>query len=196
MRLAVTGTHGSGKTTLIDDFADAHRDYDREQEPYWALAQQGVVFADGVSLPDLEEQLEASVGMILARAGDPRVIFDRCPLDLIAYLEVVAEGEGIDWSPTGKLLGRIERALAALDLVVFLPLSQPDEIATAIEFPRLRANVDRRLQSILRDDALGLLADGPRLIELHGTRDARLRKLSAAIREPANKAGSAPAMDR
>ena len=136
MRIAVPGTHGRGKTTLIDDFADAHRDYERELEPYWALAQQGVVFADGVSLPDLEAQLEASVGMILARASDPKVIFDRCPIDFIAYLEAVAEGEGIEWTPTGKLLGKIERALAAVDLLVFLPLSHPDEIATTIEFPR------------------------------------------------------------
>lgn len=182
MRIAVTGTHGSGKTTLIDDFADAHRDYEREQEPYWALAQQGVVFADGVSLPDLEEQLEASVGMILARAGDPKVIFDRCPIDFIAYLEVVSEGEGIEWAPTGKLLGKIERALAALDLLVFLPLSQPDEIATTIEFPRLRTQVDRRLKTILRDDALSLLAEGPRIVELKGSRDGRLRKLTSAVR--------------
>jgi hypothetical protein len=181
MRIAVTGTHGSGKTSLIDDFADRHRDYEREEEPYWALAQNGVPFADGVSLPDLEEQLEASAGMIIARAGDANVIFDRCPLDFIAYLEVVGEGQGIDWAPSGKQLARIERALAAIELLVFLPLSRPDEIGTAIEFPKLRAKVDARLKSILRDDALELLEGGPRLLELRGSRDARLDALSAAI---------------
>lgn len=181
MRIAVTGTHGSGKTTLIDDFADRHRDYAHEQEPYWALVQNGVPFSDGVSLPDLEEQLAASAEMISARAGDSDVIFDRCPLDFIAYLEVVGEGQGIDWSPSGRLLGRIERALSAIELLVFLPLSQPDEIGAAIEFPRLRMQVDRRLKSILRDDALGLLERGPRLLELRGTRAHRLEQLSAAI---------------
>jgi hypothetical protein len=181
MRIAVTGAHGTGKTTLIDDFSDARRGYEREQEPYWSLAQQGVPFADGVSLPDLEQQLEASVGLILARAADPDVIFDRCPIDFIAYLEIVAEAEGGEWTPTGRLLGRIERALAALDLVVFLPLSQPDEIAATIEFPRLRKQVDRRLKAILRDDALGLLDGGPRVLELRGDRDERVRALSAVI---------------
>lgn len=181
MRIAVTGTHGSGKTTLIDDFADLHRDYEREEEPYWALAQNGVPFADGVSLPDLEEQLAASAEMIIARAGDADVIFDRCPLDFIGYLEVVGEGQGIEWAPSGKLLARIERALLALELIVFLPLSQPDEISVSIEFPKLRAQVDRQLKSILRDDALGLLDGGPKLIELQGSRDRRLAKLSAAI---------------
>ena len=181
MRIAVTGTHGSGKTSLVDDFVDRHRHYEREDEPYWALVQNGVPFADGVSLPDLEEQLEASTGMILARAGDKDVIFDRCPFDFIAYLEVVAEGQGIDWAPPGKLLARIERALAAIELLVFLPLSRPDEIGTAIEFPKLRAQVDARLKSILRDDSLGLLGGaGPSVIELRGSRGQRLEQLSVA----------------
>ncbi|RYE11406.1 MAG: hypothetical protein EOP22_00685 [Hyphomicrobiales bacterium] len=181
MRIAVTGTHGSGKTTLIDDFVDRHRHYERELEPYWALAQNGVPFADGVSVPDLEEQLEASIGMILARATDGDVIFDRCPLDFIAYLEVVAEGQGFDWSPTGRQLGRIEQALAALDLLVFLPLHRPDEIAATIEFPKLRARVDARLKSMLRDDSTGLLEAGPRVLELRGSPSARVAALSAAI---------------
>lgn len=181
MRIAITGTHGSGKTTLIEDFIERHRDYEREEEPYWALAQQGVVFADGASLPDLEQQLQASAQLILAHAADRDVIFDRCPLDLIAYLEVVGEGQGVEWTPSGRLLGQIERAIAALELVVFLPLSQPDEVKTRIEFPRLRARVDARLKSIIRDDSLGLLEGGPRVIELHGTPRQRLDALSEAI---------------
>jgi hypothetical protein len=50
MRLAVSGSHGVGKTTLIEDFVAAHPGYAREEEPYWALAQQGVVFADAGSV--------------------------------------------------------------------------------------------------------------------------------------------------
>ena len=45
MKIAITGTHGSGKTTLIGDFLERFPDYLLEQEPYWALAQQGVAFA-------------------------------------------------------------------------------------------------------------------------------------------------------
>ena len=184
MRIAVTGTHGSGKTTLVDDFMERHLNYERELEPYWALAQNGVAFADGVSLPDLEEQLEASVRMILARADDLDVVFERCPVDFIAYLEVVGEAEGVEWLPTGKLLTGIERALSAIDLLVFLPLSRPNEIATRIELPRLRGRVDARLKTILRDDSLGLLAaSGARLLELRGSPAARVRGLSEAAAE-------------
>ncbi|MBI4048267.1 MAG: AAA family ATPase [Devosia nanyangense] len=181
MRIAVVGTHGSGKTTLIDDFIDGHRDYAHMQEPYWELAQRGVTFADGPSLDDLAEQLEQSVGMILAAQGEADIVFDRCPLDFIAYLEVLGEKEGIDWTPSGKLLGGIEKALATLDLIAFLPLSAPDEIATTIEYPRLRRAVDLRLKAIIREDALGLLADGLAVLEIRGSRADRVALLDRAI---------------
>ena len=181
MRIAVTGTHGSGKTTLIDDFVEAHPDHEREQEPYWAMAQNGVPFADGVSITDLQEQLAASVRLILAHADTPNVIFDRCPLDFIAYLEVVSEGEGVEWEPSGKLLAGIERALGVIELLAFVPLSRPDEIQTRIEFPRLRQQVDTRLKSIIRDDALELLGQSPKVLELRGSRAERVRMLSRAV---------------
>jgi hypothetical protein len=109
------------------------------------------------------------------------MIFDRCPIDFIAYLEVVGEAEGIEWEPSGKLLAGIERALEAIDLLAFVPLVRPDEIRTAIELPRLRQQIDARLKAILRDDALELLEQGPTRIELYGSRDERVRMLSRAI---------------
>lgn len=172
MRIAVTGTHGSGKSTLIEDFLESHPGYEHVQEPYWELAQQGVVFADGPTVADLSEQLEQSVKLILGTSGSD-VIFDRCPIDFIAYLEVLSDREGEDWTPTGRQLSQAERALASLDLLVFLPLSSPDEIQTRIEFPALRRGVDVRLKRILREDDLGLVAGGPRLAELFGSRNER-----------------------
>lgn len=181
MRIAVTGTHGSGKTTLIDDFIAAYPGYEHEQEPYWALAQQGTPFADGPTTADLEEQLEQSCAMILASASASDVVYDRCPLDFIAYLEVVGAQEGFEWEPSGKLLGKIEKALSCLELLVFLPLSRPDEIEATIEFPRLRNKVDARFKAIIRDDELQLLEGGPRILELRGTRAVRLAQLAAAL---------------
>lgn len=180
MRIAVTGTHGSGKSTLIDDFIAAHPGYEHEQEPYWALAQQGTPFADGATSADLEEQLEQSCAMILGSAAACDVIFDRCPLDYIGYLEVVGAQEGFEWTPSGKLLGKIEKAVCTLDLLVFVPLSRPDEIEAAIEFPKLRSRVDARLKAIVRDNELGLLEDRPRLLEVRGTRAERLAQLAEA----------------
>jgi hypothetical protein len=37
MRIAVSGTHFIGKSTLIEDFITAHPDYTCEIEPYYKL---------------------------------------------------------------------------------------------------------------------------------------------------------------
>ena len=181
MRVAVIGANGAGKTTLIEDFVAARREYQREEEPYWGLVQQGMPFAGGASLPDLEEQLDASAALILAQDSG-QIVFDRCPIDFIAYLEVVGEDEAIEWMPSGKQLRQVEHALSTLDLLVFLPVSRPDEIAARIELPRLRGRVDARLKAILREDARGLLGGvRPKLLEISGDRDARVRRLAKAI---------------
>ena len=179
MRIAVTGTHGSGKTTLIDDFVSAHSDYECVPEPYWLLAQNGTPFADGASTADIEEQLGQSCKLLLA--GETDVIFDRCPLDFLAYLDVVSADEGFEWLPDGRLLNRIGKALASLDLVIFLPLLRPDEITVSIERPGLRVRVDKRLKAMLREDDLGLLDDGPHLLEISGSREQRVARIAAII---------------
>src|SRR3569833_1199251 len=180
MRIAVTGTHGSGKTTLIEDFVAAFPSYERVQEPYWELAQQGTPFADGVTTADLEEQLVQSCSLILGSAPTENVIFDRCPLDFIAYLDVVSRQEGFEWEPDGKLLLKIEKALLALDLLVFLPLGWPDEVATAIELPRLRTNVDEQLKRMIRVNLGEEVPETLRHVEVRGLPADRVRQLAKA----------------
>ncbi|MCM5558680.1 hypothetical protein [Pleomorphomonas sp. JP5] len=46
-------------------------------------------------------------------------------------------------------------------------------IAVSIEYPKLRAKVDRRLKIMLRQDDLGLLEGGPRIVEVSGPRAQR-----------------------
>lgn len=101
--------------------------------------------------------------------------------DFLAYLEVASAAEGFEWSPDGKLLKRIENALASLDVVAFVPLKRPDEIAVAIEYPKRRARVDAGLKTMLREDDLGLLADGPRVVEVTGTRERRVARLNEVL---------------
>lgn len=181
MRIAVTGTHGSGKTTLIDDFLRSHGDHEGVPEPYWLLAQDSVPFADGPTTADLEEQLGRSCTLIIEQMTGPAMIFDRSPLDFLAYLDVVSASEGFEWLPQGRLLNRISRALGTLDLLVFVPLMRPDDITVPIEYPGLRSRVDRRLKTMLRQDDLGFLADGPPVLEVSGPRERRVEQIAARL---------------
>jgi hypothetical protein len=184
MRIAVTGTHGSGKTTLIDDFVSASADYESVPEPYWLLAQNGTPFAGEPTTADLEEQLGQSCTLIFEQITGRNVVFDRCPFDFLAYLDVVSASEGFEWLPHGRLLNRISKALATLDLVIFVPLLQPDEIKVPIEYPGLRTRLDRRLKTMLRQDDLGLLDHGPRVLEVSGPRAQRVVQIAATLNGP------------
>lgn len=179
MRLAVVGTHGSGKTTLVEALLAALPGYGHEPEPYYDLLDRGVAFSDPPDFDDYVEQVRASVAIINMRASEPDIVFDRCPLDLVAYAEMVGEPEG--QVVPSRLMEAAETAVRTLNLIVFLPVSRPDEIAARADYPRLRAGVDRRLKEMLRSDEWELFGDGPKLLELKGPPERRLAALLRAI---------------
>ena len=176
----MTGTHGSGKTTLVEDFLAGHPRYRHVVEPYEALTDAGAVFSDPPTVADHVEQLERSIASLHDNAGVADVIFERCPLDFLAYIGVLARRSGEDGFDVGASRDEVAEALAVLDLIVFLPL--PADGTMTAELPKLQRAVDRELGTLLRDDPLALLGDGaPRRIALRGTRAERLAALDRAV---------------
>lgn len=57
----------------------------------------------------------------------------------------------------------------------------PDEIGAPIEYPELRRATDARLKRIIRRDELGVLAEGPRVAEIIGSRDQRAESLAQLV---------------
>lgn len=163
MRIAVSGTHCVGKSTLIDEFLRVHPEYTHEPEPYTTLVEDfGEEFAAEPNVDDFLRQLEFSIDTLTKHARETNVIYERCPLDFLAYIEALEPGRG------DALLGPISTAVKQLDLIVYLPIEQD-----ADEYPKLRKAVDRRLNAILLDDELGIL-DLP-VVEAAGSTAQRLR---------------------
>jgi hypothetical protein len=181
MRIAVAGTHCSGKTTLIDDFVDAHPEYRDEPEPYDLLRELGEEFPAAPSAEDFLRQLETGLSHWSAfRRGD-QVICERSPYDFLAYLRALADlgREDAEYFETGLEWVRDTRPL--FDLVVYLPLGQPRIAVPDDEDPELRATMDTCLHGILVDDSLGLLDDGSVCVAT-GSRIARLDAVRARLR--------------
>jgi len=180
VRIAITGTHGSGKTTLVEDFVAAHPEYVQVPEPFEALSEAGAAFSDPPTMADYLEQLEHSIATLHAHEAEENVIFDRCPLDFVAYLSVLggrSTGEEFD---VDSVIEDVGDAIDMLDLVVFLPLP-PGGVMEA-EYPALQRAADRELRSILLDDSLSLFASGkPPLVTLRGTPPERLQALERAV---------------
>lgn len=178
MRIAVTGTHGTGKTTLIEDFAALKLEYHPVPEPYFELLQKGHCFSDPPMIDDFSSQLDQNIRTVLETKSDDKVLFDRCPFDLIAYLEVLSEQGGEEWAPSGRLLQEIEAALQSLDLIVFLPIGSPDVTGQNAEMQQLRSAVDEQLKQILQEDSLGLITEALAILELTGSPQDRLQALA------------------
>jgi predicted ATPase len=167
MRIAISGTHRAGKTTLIEALAEHLPGYVRVAEPYHELVEDGYEFNHPPALEDFEAQLEWSI----ERSGDGEkdILFDRCPLDMLAYIERHDDAESFDreeWLP------RIREAVDTLDLIVYVPL----EAHSTRDDEAGRVAIDRALGDLLEDW-------GSDVLEVRGDTAARVQAVLARVRE-------------
>ena len=83
MRIAVSGTHFSGKSTLVSALEKKLEGYSAMDEPYFLLEQEGYNFSDPPVVEDFEEQFWYCLDLI--EESGPKTLFDRSPLDFLAY---------------------------------------------------------------------------------------------------------------
>lgn len=174
MRIAVSGTHGAGKSTLIDEFLRRNPEFLHEPEPYTVLVEDlGEEFSAEPCVEDFRRQLEFNIERLSQHAADENVIYERCPVDFLAYIHA------LDPNSAEALLESTTEAMQHLDLIVYLPYNS----ATGDdEFPKLQRAVDRRLTSIFRDDEFGIMSSiNATVVEADGPTHHRLRTLENAI---------------
>lgn len=181
MRIAISGAHFSGKSTLVGDLADALPTYSIVDEPYVLLAEEGYEFSEMPSVEDFELQLERSIECL--DESEPDVLFDRCPADLLAYLLTHADADAFDLE---RWLPRIRAAIGKLDLVVFLPVEGRDRIPLPTsEDAVLRMQVDAELREILLEDSFDFDVE---VIEVTGARAERVRRVVEYLRAAGSRA--------
>lgn len=148
MRIAVSGTHGVGKSTLIDEFLRRHPEFVHEPEPYTVLVEDlGEEFSAEPCVEDFLRQLDFNIDRLHEHAPGENVIYERCPVDFLAYIHA------LDPHSAEALLQSVAEAMQHLDLVVYVPLK-----VTTDDFPKLQRAVDRRLRSILQEDEFGIMS--------------------------------------
>ena len=174
MRIAVSGTHGVGKSTLIDEFLRRHPEFVHEPEPYTVMVEDwGEEFSAEPCVEDFRRQLEFNIDRLSQHAVDDNVIYERCPVDFGAYIHA------LDPQSTEVLLESITEAMRQLDLIVYLPFGAT---SGEDEFPKLQRAVDRRLSAIFREDEFGIMSSTTAsVVEAEGPTDRRLKTLESAI---------------
>lgn len=143
MRIAVIGSHCVGKTTIVEELQKLLPDYEFYPEPYYELEERGYLFSETPTIDDYIAQFEYSIKQISASADN--AVFDRCPVDLFAYIQAVNESEDIQ-----IFYQRIEAVLSGIDLLIFVPIEEPDRILCS-ELPELRQEVNEILHDLIGD---------------------------------------------
>jgi predicted ATPase len=174
LRLGISGSHATGKSTLVAELRPALPQWIFVEEAYVYLLDEGEEFGATPTIDDIEAQLRRSIHLIGSIPGSD-VVFERCPVDYLAYLTALRA----DTAALGYWFQESRDALASLDALVFVPLEQPDRIsAGSDDLPKLRRAVDRHLRQGLVEDSWGL---GLTVYECHGSPAGRVAQVVAWI---------------
>ena len=144
-------------------------------EPYEILEERGYQFAHPPTVDDYEVQLRQS--LLSLRRRSPNLIFERSPLDLVAYILARPDADHFDvdaWRTS------ITGATSSLDLIITLhPDSAHDPGLTADE-ATFRQDVDDILRDLVNDDEFDLEGRVP-ILSLDGPWLGRLQRVQAVI---------------
>jgi hypothetical protein len=196
MRIAISGSHSLGKSTVVNDWVALNGDYMREEEPYRVLSLRGpyeILFRDASTRLHNGIQLYYSISR-LNRYSMPaqQVIFDRAPVDYIAYSQYTANQRStdIDDDFVMSMVSAARESLDHLDILAFVP--QSDDWPVAMEDDGIRPvdhsyrdEVDAIFKQIYRDGRFDILpkTSPPLLIELVGSPEHRLLQLAQAVEQ-------------
>lgn len=149
----------------------------RVEEAYTHLLEEGEDFGARPTIGDIEAQLRRSIDLI-GSIPDPDVVFERPPVDYLAYL--IALRAGTD--TLGYWLQESRAALATLDALIFVPVERPDRIMVGSDdLPKLRRAVDRHLRQGLVEGSWGVRLT---VHECHGSPARRVAQVLGWINVP------------
>jgi hypothetical protein len=123
MRLCVTGTASQGKTTFIDDFLKEWPSYTTPENTY----RDDLSDHSKKTNKDIQWKiLNCMVDEIIKHSGDENIIYDRGPIDNIAYtIWAYQAGTGdIDDAFVKKCLPLLRETNKFIDIIFYIPLTR------------------------------------------------------------------------
>jgi len=196
MRIAISGSHSLGKSTVVNDWVAAHPEFRREEEPYRALALNGpyeILFREASTRLHNGIQMYYNISRVY-RYSSPAddVIFDRAPVDYLAYSQYTASqgSTDIDSAFVASMVPAVRESLDHLDILAFVPKSEAWPVEMEADGIRpvdhaYRDEVDVIFKQIYREGRFAVMPSvhPPLMLELVGSRHQRLDQLREAIAE-------------
>ncbi|MEI6271477.1 MAG: ATP-binding protein [Chloroflexota bacterium] len=194
MKIALTGTTSIGKSTLINDFIKNWRNYGTPQETYRDILKQKNLKHSSQSSEETQQiVLEFLLKQLETYSKEPNVIFDRCPLDNLAYTSWLnLKGKASD-----KFLDEtriaVRESMRKLDIIFYLPITTAGLVPIVNDGfrdidPIMREEVDNifKAMQISWHSGDGRIApenDSPALIEIYGNPQQRIEMIKLYLNE-------------
>ena len=175
MRIAVSGTHITGKPSLVEAFGAHLPHHTIVPEPYEILEERGYECEHPPSVEEFVVQLKLSLA--IPRRRSPNMILERCPLDFLGY---ISASPGADRFDLEAWRGSIGQAMKRLDLVVAVHADPAHDPVMPIEDAAIRLAVDDMLREIVDGDCFDLCG-GVEILVLDGPWDRRVETVLAHI---------------
>ena len=182
MRVAISGSHSTGKSTLIAGFVAKSPAYLCEPEAYEVLADDiALTESEGPDFDGLAALLEYTIRVLAKHKRGASVIFERSPVDYLAYAAATRSVEASERAHFLRLhVPTVRASIHNLDMIVLLPVSSRGPISSRPgEDEGFRNRVDDELRSALIDDDYDLFEGSgtPSVLELPPYPDLALAEL-------------------
>ena len=120
MRIAFSGTGNSGKTTLVKSFLYTWKNYTTPEKTYREILEEdNLPHSSKTTTKTQEKILNFMIDQVQSAEKDSNIIFDRCPLDNIAYSMWCNEKKvkGFSNSYVSEQIELMKESMRSLDII-------------------------------------------------------------------------------
>ncbi len=193
MRVSLSGANSTGKTTLINDFLKNWRNYGTPTESYRDVLKKKKLKHSENSSEETQQIILEFLIKQLEGYKEPNIIFDRCPLDNLAYTSWL----NLKGKVSDKFLDEtriaVRESMRKLDIVFFLPLTAAapvplvDDGFRSVD-PVMREEIDNIFKVFQMswhsgDGRIAPENDSPAFIEIYGNPQQRIEMIKLYLNE-------------
>lgn len=193
MRLAISGTAGQGKTTLIKDFLAVWPMYSTPAKSYRdVLVDNNLQHSSKTSEQTQQCILDFMVDQLKKTSKDDNIIFDRCPLDNLVYSMWMNSKDSSIVSDDfiADSIKKMQQSMSHIDIIFWIPYSaaipvvqdglRDADVEYIKEIDALFKEI--YMQSVYNPDfSLLPKGDRPPIIAVTGTRENRIMQIADYI---------------
>lgn len=196
MRIAISGSHCMGKSTLIGDFLAEWSNYTTPEKSYrHCINENDLPHSSQTNKLSQESILDFMIEQHKQYTKDDNVVFDRCPLDNLVYSmwSYHHEKTDIDFEFIKKCIPKVRESLRNIDIIFYIPMTK---VAFTPEYedngfrdkdPNTRIEIDNIFKVLAHENRDNPKSnyfepdDRPPIIEIFGNRNERIQIMKLYI---------------